>query len=80
MRATYVDVQAPRYVSWRETDSGVFPELTFVDLGDGRTEVVTSQRGIPPHIRTPEARAGELGRAAAYIAAIASDPTRRRST
>lgn len=75
MRAVYVDVEPPRYVSWRETGSGVFTEVTFVDLGDGTTEVVTTQRGLPPFMRTPEARAGwgtALDRAAAYIAAIAA--------
>lgn len=71
MRAVYVDVEAPRYISWREVDSGVFTEVTFVDLGDGTTEVVTVQRGLPPYMRTPEARAGwgtALDRAAIYIA------------
>jgi uncharacterized protein YndB with AHSA1/START domain len=75
MRAVYVDVDAPGYVSWRELDSGVFTEVTFVDLGDGTTEVVTTQRGLPPHMRTPQARAGwgtALQRAATYIAAIAA--------
>jgi uncharacterized protein YndB with AHSA1/START domain len=75
MRAVYVDVEAPRYISWRELDSEVFTEVTFVDLGDGSTEVITTQRGLPPHMRTPQARAGwgtALDRAAAYIVAIAA--------
>jgi uncharacterized protein YndB with AHSA1/START domain len=75
MRAVYVAIDPPRYVSWRETDSDVFTEVTFVDLGDGTTEVVTTQRGLPPHMRTPQARAGwgtALARAAAYIAAVAA--------
>nr|WP_275409872.1 SRPBCC domain-containing protein [Actinoplanes deccanensis] len=73
MRAVYVAVEAPRFLSWRERDSGVLTEVTFADLGDGTTEVVTTQRGLPPHMRTPEARAGwgtALDRAAAYIAAL----------
>jgi uncharacterized protein YndB with AHSA1/START domain len=48
-------------------------ETTMVS--DGTTEVVTTQRGLPPHMRTPEARAGwgtALQRAATYIAAIAA--------
>ncbi|MDI1463298.1 SRPBCC domain-containing protein [Catellatospora sp. KI3] len=75
MRAVYVEVDPPRYVSWRELDSGVLSEVTLVDLGDGTTEVVTTQRGLPPWMRTPQARAGwstALDRAAAYIAALAA--------
>lgn len=87
MRARYVEVEPPRYVSWREVDSEVFTEVRFVDLGDGTTEVVTTQRGLPPHMRTPEARAGwgtAVDRAAAYIAAIAAaapsaNPAHRRT-
>ena len=76
MRAVYVAVEAPRYLSWRELDSQVFTEVTFVELADGATEVVTTQRGLPPQMRTPEARAGwgtALDRAAAYIAALAAE-------
>ncbi len=71
MRAVYVEVDRPTVLSWRELDSGVLTELTFDDLGDGRTEVTTRQRGLPPHWRTPQARAGwqsALDRFAAYIA------------
>jgi uncharacterized protein YndB with AHSA1/START domain len=76
MRAVYVRVEAPRYLSWREVESGVLTEVTFVDLGDGTTEVVTTQRGLPPRMRTPQARAGwgsALDRAAAYVAALTTD-------
>jgi uncharacterized protein YndB with AHSA1/START domain len=75
MRAVYVAIDAPRYLSWREFESEVLTEVTFVDLGDGTTEVVTTQRGLPPQMRTPQARAGwssALDRAAAYIAALAA--------
>lgn len=74
MRAVYVDVDPPRYLTWRELDSDLVTELTFADRGDGTTEVVTTQRGLPPRMRTPEARAGwgtALDRAARYIAALA---------
>ncbi|MBV1856508.1 SRPBCC family protein [Catellatospora tritici] len=74
MRAVYVEVDPPRFVSWREVESGVLSEVTFVDLGDGTTEVLTTQRGLPAWMRTPEARAGwgtALDRAAAYTAAQA---------
>lgn len=73
MRAIYVAVEAPRHLSWREVDSGVVTELTFSDLGDGTTEVMTTQRGLPPHMRTPEARAGwgtALDRYAAYVTVL----------
>lgn len=68
---------------------GMF-EITMVDdrSGDtytmravyleGATEVVTVQRGLPPHMRTPQARAGQataLQRAAAYIAAPGGNET-----
>jgi uncharacterized protein YndB with AHSA1/START domain len=78
MRAVYVDVEAPEFLSWREADSGVLTEVTFIDLGDGTTEVITTQRGLPPQMRTPQARAGwgtALDRCAAYIAAIAAKET-----
>ncbi|MEO7235615.1 MAG: SRPBCC domain-containing protein [Lapillicoccus sp.] len=73
MRAAYVDIDPPTYLTWRELYSDLFTELRFVDLGDGTTEVVTTQRGLPPHLRTPQARAGwgtALDRAARYIASL----------
>jgi len=73
MRAVYVDVDPPRYLSWRELDSEVFTEIMFTDLSEGTTQVVTTQRGLPPAMRTPEARAGwstALERNAAYIASL----------
>ncbi len=81
MRAVYVDVDPPRFVSWRDLGSGALTEITLTDLGDGTTEVVTTQRGLPPQMRTPQARAGwgtALDRAARYIAALA-DPASRRT-
>ncbi|MFF5076288.1 maleylpyruvate isomerase family mycothiol-dependent enzyme [Actinoplanes sp. NPDC000266] len=71
MRAVYVAVDPPRFLSWREAGSGVLTEITFTDRGDGTTEVVTVQQGLPPHMLTPEARAGwrsALDRAAAHVA------------
>jgi uncharacterized protein YndB with AHSA1/START domain len=73
MRAVYVEVRRPAYLSWREVRSGVLTELTFIDADDGTTEVVTTQRGLPPQMRTAEARAGwltALDRAGAYTASI----------
>jgi uncharacterized protein YndB with AHSA1/START domain len=76
MRAVYVDVDPPRYLSWREVDSEVLTKITFTDLGDGSTEVVTAQLGLPPAMRTPDARAGwetALGRNASYIASLMAE-------
>jgi len=73
MSAVYVEVDPPRFLSWREMDSGVVTELRFTDLSDGRTEVETTQRGLPPAWRTPQARAGwgsALNRYAAYLATL----------
>lgn len=77
MRAVYVDVDPPRFLSWREVDSGVLTELRFTDLADRGTEVQTTQRGLPPAWRTPEARAGwgtALQRYAAYVTSLVTDP------
>lgn len=73
MRATYGDVDPPRYLSWCELDSDLVTELRFHDRGDGTTEVVTTQRGLPPHMRTPQARAGwgtALDRFALYLVSL----------
>jgi uncharacterized protein YndB with AHSA1/START domain len=87
MRAVYVEVDSPRFVSWREVESGVLTELRFTDLGNGRTEVETTQRGLPPAWRTPAARAGwgtALDRYAAYLRSVSPspvehDPPRKRN-
>jgi uncharacterized protein YndB with AHSA1/START domain len=78
MRAVYVAVEAPSFLSWREVDTQVLTEIRFIDLDDGTTEVVTTQSGLPPQMRTPQARAGwatALDRASAYIEALANDPS-----
>jgi uncharacterized protein YndB with AHSA1/START domain len=80
MRAVYIDVVRPHRLSWRETDFGVVTELTFSDLGDGTTEVTTTQRGLPPEYRTPQARAGwatALDRNTQYLNSLTSDPSVR---
>ncbi|MEV4351330.1 SRPBCC domain-containing protein [Actinoplanes sp. NPDC049596] len=78
MRAVYVTVDPPKFLSWREVGSDVLTEITFTDRGDGTTEVVTVQHGLPPHMRTPEARAGwatALDRAAAYVKKLTRETT-----
>ena len=73
MRAVYQDVAPPERLVWREPASGMVTTITFNDLGDGTTEVVTHQSNVPAHFRTAQARAGfatSLDRFDAYIAAL----------
>jgi uncharacterized protein YndB with AHSA1/START domain len=76
MRAVYEVVDPPARLVWREADSGMTTTITFTDLGDGTTEVLTHQTNVPAHFRTPEARAGfatSLDRYDAYIATLTAD-------
>lgn len=43
-------------------------DITFNDLADGTTEVVTTQRKVPPHYAHPQARAGWATRLDRYAA------------
>ncbi len=73
MRAVYQDVAPPERLVWRESGSGMVTTITFNDLGDGTTEVVTHQTNVPAHYRTAGAQAGfatSLDRFDAYIAAL----------
>ncbi|MEP6798361.1 MAG: maleylpyruvate isomerase family mycothiol-dependent enzyme [Lapillicoccus sp.] len=75
MRAVYVEVDPPSIVAWREVESGMLTTLTFDDLGDGTTEVVTRQTGVPLAYRAPGARVGwetSLERAADYLRRLAN--------
>ncbi len=58
MRATYLEVDRPGRLAWIEPASGMTTSVTFVDLGDGRTEVVTHQTHVPDAYLSPEARTG----------------------
>ncbi len=76
MRAVYVDVQRPERLVWQEpgVEGGMTTTITFTDLGQGRTEVVTHQTNVPARFATPEARAGfmtSLDRFAAYVPTVA---------
>jgi uncharacterized protein YndB with AHSA1/START domain len=82
MRAVYVEVRRPDRLVWTEADieGGMTTTITFTELRDGRTEVVTHQTNVAPPMRAPEARAGfqtSLDRFDAYIATLASrtDPS-----
>ena len=51
--------------------------LTLVDLGDGRTEIITHQSNLPAMFRTPQAQDGfatSLDRFGAYMAALVARP------
>jgi uncharacterized protein YndB with AHSA1/START domain len=79
MKAIYLEVRMPEYLSWREMSSGTVTELRFIDHGENDTEVITTQRGLPPAMRTSAARAGwrtALDRNAAYLASLVGrDPS-----
>ena len=71
MSATYVEVSRPDRLVWQEADGGMLTTITFVDLHDGRTEVVTHQSRVPAAFASPQAQAGfvtSLDRFDAYVA------------
>ncbi|GAA0398796.1 activator of HSP90 ATPase [Acrocarpospora corrugata] len=74
MRAVYVEVRRPDRLIWIESDveGGMRTTITFVDLEDGRTEVVTHQSNVPSAYLSAQARAGfatSLDRLDLYLAA-----------
>lgn len=75
MRAEYVEVRRPERLVWTEpgVEGGMTTTITFRELGDGRTEVVTHQTNVPAMFAEPEARKGfetSLRRFDDYIAGI----------
>lgn len=75
--AVYVEIVPPETLVWSEPDveGGMTTSITFIDLGDGRTEVFTRQANVPEMYRTPEAQAGmqsSLDRFATYVAGLAT--------
>ena len=75
MRAVYTDVLRPHRLEWIEADveGGMRTTITFVDLGDGRTEVTTHQTNVPEAFLSAQARAGfesSLDRFEAYLATL----------
>jgi uncharacterized protein YndB with AHSA1/START domain len=72
MRAVYVEVRRPERLVWTEpgVEGGMTTTITFTELGDGTTEVVTHQTNVPAMFATPESQAGfktSLDRFAAYV-------------
>jgi uncharacterized protein YndB with AHSA1/START domain len=77
MRAIYVEVDRPNRLIWTEADveGGLTTTITFDDLGDGRTEVVTHQTNMPAMYLRPEAQAGfktSLDRFDNYVSTLAA--------
>lgn len=73
MRAIYEEVDRPGLLVWIEPQSGMSTTITFTDLGNGHTEVVTHQRNVPELYRSPEAQAGfvtSLDRYGVYIESL----------
>ena len=80
MRAVYDVVDRPTLVGWTEPGSGMSVTISFADLGDGRTEVITRQVNVPAAFRSPEAQAGfatSLDRCDAYVASLMADRQHR---
>jgi uncharacterized protein YndB with AHSA1/START domain len=79
MLAVYLEVVEPERLVWTEARSGVTTTSTFVDLGEGRTEVRLRQTNVPEAFRSPEAQAGfatSLDRFAAYLRQLSGDSGR----
>ena len=82
MRAVYREVLRPERLVWTEADveGGMTTTITFADLGDGQTEVVTHQSNVPPAMAAPGALRGfetSLRRFAEYVGHLrpSGDPT-----
>jgi uncharacterized protein YndB with AHSA1/START domain len=74
-RGIYVEIDKPNKLSWTEPDveGGMLSSLTFVDLGDGRTEVTIHQTNVPEMYMSAEAQAGmqsSLDRFAANVSSL----------
>jgi uncharacterized protein YndB with AHSA1/START domain len=75
MRAVYAEVRRPDLLVWvePEVEGGMRTTIRFVDLHDGRTEVITHQTNVPAAYLSAEARAGfstSLDRFDAYVAGL----------
>ncbi|WP_052390145.1 SRPBCC family protein [Streptomyces sp. NRRL B-24484] len=72
MRAVYAEISRPDRLVWVEADveGGMRTTVTFTDLHDGRTEVVTHQTNVPAAYLSAAAQAGfatSLDRFEAYV-------------
>ncbi|MCU7820561.1 SRPBCC domain-containing protein [Kitasatospora sp. DSM 101779] len=78
MRAVYAEVRRPDRLVWVEADveGGMRTTVTFTDLHDGRTEVVTHQTNVPAAYLSAAAQAGfatSLDRFEAYVAGLTAE-------
>ena len=77
MRAVFVEIIEPERLVWAEQGLGMTSTTTFVDLGDGRTEVSIHQTNLPAAFVTPESLTGfasSIDRFAAYLATAQARP------
>jgi uncharacterized protein YndB with AHSA1/START domain len=77
MRAIFLAVERPDRLMWREADveGGMITTITLIEVGDGRTEVVTHQTNVPSLYASAEARTGfetSLRRFDEYVAILAA--------
>jgi len=69
----FVEIVEPERIVWTEPGMGITNASTFIDLGDGRTEVQIVQTNLPVEFTSDEAQAGfqsSLDRFAAYLATL----------
>jgi uncharacterized protein YndB with AHSA1/START domain len=62
MVGVFVEVAPPEKMVWTERDveGGMTTSVTFIDLGNNRTETVAHQTNVPEMYRTREAQDGML--------------------
>jgi uncharacterized protein YndB with AHSA1/START domain len=75
MKAVYVAIEPPSRLVFTEPDveGGMTTTISFVELGNERTEVITHQTNVPEMYRSPEAQAGmqsSFDKFEAYVAEI----------
>jgi uncharacterized protein YndB with AHSA1/START domain len=75
MRGVFVEVVAPEKLVWTEAEveGGMTTSATFIDAGDGTTDVVIHQTNVPETYRSPESQAGmqtSFDRFDAYLASL----------
>lgn len=79
MRAIYLEVRRPEKLVWTEpeVEGGMTTTITFTEIEDGLTEVVTHQINVPAMLARPQAREGfltSLSRFENYVAGLGSKP------
>jgi uncharacterized protein YndB with AHSA1/START domain len=78
MKAGYAEVAGPERLVWiePEVEGGMTTTITFRDLGDGRTGVITHQTNVPAAHLSAEARAGfetSLARFEVHLASLTGE-------